>query len=78
VKILRQRQPGPSVIPRKYPERNWSVSEKVQKPNGLVEDTIPEDQSLVLNTTPGRRKIKREGSVASGTPSEAPPRLGSR
>jgi hypothetical protein len=43
------------------------VSEKVQTPNGLVEDTIPEDQSLVLNTTPGRRKIKREGSVASGS-----------
>ena len=40
-------------VPRKYPERNWSVSGKVQMPNGLVEDTIPEDQSLVLNTTQG-------------------------
>ena len=37
----------------KYPERNWSVSGKVQTPNGLVEDNIPEDQSLVLNTTLG-------------------------
>jgi len=37
-------------VPRKYPERNWSVSGKVQTPAGLVEDTIPEDQSLVLNT----------------------------
>jgi 7,8-dihydropterin-6-yl-methyl-4-(beta-D-ribofuranosyl)aminobenzene 5'-phosphate synthase len=40
-------------IPRKYPERNWSVSGKVLTPQGLVEDTIPEDQSLVLNTREG-------------------------
>jgi 7,8-dihydropterin-6-yl-methyl-4-(beta-D-ribofuranosyl)aminobenzene 5'-phosphate synthase len=40
-------------VPRRYPERNWSVSGKVQMPNGLVEDTIPEDQSLVLNTAEG-------------------------
>jgi 7,8-dihydropterin-6-yl-methyl-4-(beta-D-ribofuranosyl)aminobenzene 5'-phosphate synthase len=40
-------------VPRSYPERNWSVSGKVQMPNGLVEDTIPEDQSLVLNTAQG-------------------------
>jgi 7,8-dihydropterin-6-yl-methyl-4-(beta-D-ribofuranosyl)aminobenzene 5'-phosphate synthase len=40
-------------VPRKFPERNWSVSGKVQTPNGLIEDTIPEDQSLVLNTTQG-------------------------
>ena len=36
-------------VPRKYPERNWSVTGGVQTPAGLVEDTIPEDQSLVLN-----------------------------
>jgi 7,8-dihydropterin-6-yl-methyl-4-(beta-D-ribofuranosyl)aminobenzene 5'-phosphate synthase len=40
-------------VPRTYPERNWSVSGKVQTPAGLVEDTIPEDQSLVLNTDKG-------------------------
>jgi 7,8-dihydropterin-6-yl-methyl-4-(beta-D-ribofuranosyl)aminobenzene 5'-phosphate synthase len=40
-------------VPRKYPERNWSVSGKVQTPAGLVEDTIPEDQTLVLNTPKG-------------------------
>jgi 7,8-dihydropterin-6-yl-methyl-4-(beta-D-ribofuranosyl)aminobenzene 5'-phosphate synthase len=40
-------------VPRKYPERNWSVTGKVQTPNGLVEDSIPEDQSLVLNTPQG-------------------------
>jgi 7,8-dihydropterin-6-yl-methyl-4-(beta-D-ribofuranosyl)aminobenzene 5'-phosphate synthase len=40
-------------VPRKFPERNWSTSGKVQTPNGLVEDTVPEDQSLVLDTTQG-------------------------
>jgi 7,8-dihydropterin-6-yl-methyl-4-(beta-D-ribofuranosyl)aminobenzene 5'-phosphate synthase len=40
-------------VPRKYPERNWSTTGKVQTPAGLVEDTIPEDQSLVLNTPEG-------------------------
>jgi 7,8-dihydropterin-6-yl-methyl-4-(beta-D-ribofuranosyl)aminobenzene 5'-phosphate synthase len=29
-------------IPRPYPERNWSVTGKVQTPSGLVEDNIPE------------------------------------
>jgi len=40
-------------VPRIYPERNWSTTGKVQTPAGLVEDTIPEDQSLVLNTAKG-------------------------
>ena len=40
-------------VPRKYPERNWSAAIKVQTPAGLVEDNIPEDQSLVLNTAQG-------------------------
>ena len=40
-------------VPRKYPEHNWSSTGKVQTPTGLVEDTIPDDQSLVLNTPKG-------------------------
>jgi 7,8-dihydropterin-6-yl-methyl-4-(beta-D-ribofuranosyl)aminobenzene 5'-phosphate synthase len=40
-------------ITRKYPEKNWSALGKVMTPTGLVEDTIPEDLSLVLNTTRG-------------------------
>jgi len=40
-------------VPRTYPERNWSVKGKVKTPEGLVEDTIPEDQSLILNTPKG-------------------------
>ncbi len=40
-------------VPRQYPERNWSVTGKVQTPSGLVEDNVPEDQSLVFNTAKG-------------------------
>jgi 7,8-dihydropterin-6-yl-methyl-4-(beta-D-ribofuranosyl)aminobenzene 5'-phosphate synthase len=40
-------------IPRPYPERNWSGSGKIRTPGGIVEDTIPEDTALVLDTTRG-------------------------
>lgn len=40
-------------VPRVYPERNWDAAGKVQTPAGLVEDNIPEDQSLVINTPQG-------------------------
>jgi 7,8-dihydropterin-6-yl-methyl-4-(beta-D-ribofuranosyl)aminobenzene 5'-phosphate synthase len=40
-------------VPRVFPEHNWSVKGKVETPAGLVEDNIPEDQSLVINTAKG-------------------------
>jgi 7,8-dihydropterin-6-yl-methyl-4-(beta-D-ribofuranosyl)aminobenzene 5'-phosphate synthase len=40
-------------ITRKYLEKNWDEAGEVMTPAGLVEDTIPEDLSLVLNTTRG-------------------------
>ncbi len=40
-------------VPRTYPERNWSVKGKVKTAEGLVEDTVPEDQSLLINTPKG-------------------------
>lgn len=40
-------------VPRAHPERNWSTTGKIKSPIGLVEDTIPEDQSLVFNTEKG-------------------------
>jgi 7,8-dihydropterin-6-yl-methyl-4-(beta-D-ribofuranosyl)aminobenzene 5'-phosphate synthase len=40
-------------VPRKYPEKNWSGTGKMQTPEGLVEDNLPEDQSLVINTDKG-------------------------
>ncbi len=40
-------------VPRKYPERNWSGRGQVLTADGLAEDTIPEDSSLVLDTERG-------------------------
>jgi len=40
-------------VPRPFPERNWSGSGKVLTPAGLVEDTVPEDQSVIVETTKG-------------------------
>jgi 7,8-dihydropterin-6-yl-methyl-4-(beta-D-ribofuranosyl)aminobenzene 5'-phosphate synthase len=40
-------------VPRLHPERNWSAVGRVLSPAGAVEDTIPEDQSLVFDTHPG-------------------------
>jgi 7,8-dihydropterin-6-yl-methyl-4-(beta-D-ribofuranosyl)aminobenzene 5'-phosphate synthase len=40
-------------VPRTHPERNWSGTTRVQTPAGWVEDTIPEDMSLVLDTDKG-------------------------
>lgn len=40
-------------VPRKYPERNWNGSGKVNAPAGMVEDNLPEDMALVFNTAQG-------------------------
>ena len=40
-------------VPRLHPERNWSGGGRVQSPDGLTEDTIPEDMSLVFDTPSG-------------------------
>ncbi len=40
-------------VPRVHPERNWSGRGQVRAPDGLVEDTVPEDQSLVIDTDQG-------------------------
>lgn len=40
-------------VPRVHPERNWSVRGQVRAEQGLTEDTIPEDQSLVFDTEHG-------------------------
>ncbi len=42
-------------VPRPYPEKNWSPGVKLHNPAGpgLVEDTIPEDQALVLDSDQG-------------------------
>jgi 7,8-dihydropterin-6-yl-methyl-4-(beta-D-ribofuranosyl)aminobenzene 5'-phosphate synthase len=41
-------------VPRTHPERNWSGASRIQTPGATaVEDTIPEDMSLVLDTGRG-------------------------
>jgi 7,8-dihydropterin-6-yl-methyl-4-(beta-D-ribofuranosyl)aminobenzene 5'-phosphate synthase len=45
-------------VPRVHPERNWSRPSggeggRVQTPDGLVEDNVPEDTSLVVDTAEG-------------------------
>jgi 7,8-dihydropterin-6-yl-methyl-4-(beta-D-ribofuranosyl)aminobenzene 5'-phosphate synthase len=40
-------------VPRVFPEKNWSGVGRVASPAGEVEDTIPEDQSLVFVTERG-------------------------
>ena len=43
-------------VPRPFPERNWSISPGslgVQTPQGLREDNVPDDQSVIVNTAKG-------------------------
>lgn len=40
-------------IPRIHPERNWTRFEKIRNEDGLLEDTIPEDQAMVIDTPEG-------------------------
>jgi 7,8-dihydropterin-6-yl-methyl-4-(beta-D-ribofuranosyl)aminobenzene 5'-phosphate synthase len=40
-------------VPRTHPERNWSGNARVKTAGGLVEDNLPEDMSLVLDTARG-------------------------
>jgi len=40
-------------VPRPHPERNWSGSRLLQTSAGPAEDTIPEDSSVVVETTEG-------------------------
>lgn len=42
------------LVPRNYPERNWNPGMQLRLPDGsLVEDNLPEDQSLVIDTDKG-------------------------
>ena len=40
-------------VPRVHPERNWSVAGRVRSDAGDVEDTVPEDMTLVVQTDQG-------------------------
>ena len=40
-------------IPRVHPEKNWSPVARIERDGSLEEDTIPEDQALVIRTPKG-------------------------
>ncbi len=40
-------------VPRLHPERNWSRTGMLQTPGGPVEDNVPEDSSIVVQTGEG-------------------------
>lgn len=40
-------------VPRTHPEKNWSVSGQLQTPSGPIEDNVPEDSSIVVQTAQG-------------------------
>ena len=40
-------------IPRVHPERNWSRTLRLQTPSGPVDDTIPEDSSILIQSSQG-------------------------
>ena len=40
-------------VARRHPERNFAKSSRIVTPDGSIDDTIPEDQSLVVHTTDG-------------------------
>jgi 7,8-dihydropterin-6-yl-methyl-4-(beta-D-ribofuranosyl)aminobenzene 5'-phosphate synthase len=41
-------------VPRAHPEKNWTINRKIRQKNGvLVDDNLPEDMSLVLDTDKG-------------------------
>jgi 7,8-dihydropterin-6-yl-methyl-4-(beta-D-ribofuranosyl)aminobenzene 5'-phosphate synthase len=40
-------------IPRKYPEKNWGTRGTVKTPAGVVQDNVPEDQALIIDTDQG-------------------------
>ena len=40
-------------VPRVHPERNWSSVGKVRTSGGDIEDTVPEDMTLVIQTAQG-------------------------
>jgi 7,8-dihydropterin-6-yl-methyl-4-(beta-D-ribofuranosyl)aminobenzene 5'-phosphate synthase len=40
-------------VPRVHPERNWSTTGRLQLPGGPVEDNVPEDTAIAINTRNG-------------------------
>jgi 7,8-dihydropterin-6-yl-methyl-4-(beta-D-ribofuranosyl)aminobenzene 5'-phosphate synthase len=53
-------------VPRTFPERNWGGSTKIAGPDGLTEDTLPEDQALLVRTPAGLSVVTGCGHAGIG------------
>jgi 7,8-dihydropterin-6-yl-methyl-4-(beta-D-ribofuranosyl)aminobenzene 5'-phosphate synthase len=53
-------------VARKYPERNWPKGSRIVTAEGTVEDTIPEDLSLVVDTGEGLLVVTGCGHAGIG------------
>jgi 7,8-dihydropterin-6-yl-methyl-4-(beta-D-ribofuranosyl)aminobenzene 5'-phosphate synthase len=53
-------------VARRYPERNWPKGARLVTRDGTVEDTIPEDQSLIVDTGDGLVVITGCGHAGIG------------
>jgi 7,8-dihydropterin-6-yl-methyl-4-(beta-D-ribofuranosyl)aminobenzene 5'-phosphate synthase len=53
-------------VARRYPERNWAKGASITSASGLVEDTIPEDMSLVIDAEGGLIVITGCGHAGIG------------
>ena len=47
------RRLGQRPVPRPHSERNWPHAGRIKSPQGIVEDSIPEDMSLYIDTPQG-------------------------
>ena len=53
-------------VARRYPERNWAKGSSIMSASGPVEDTIPEDMSLVIDAQEGLIVITGCGHAGIG------------
>lgn len=53
-------------VPRRFPERNWSGSTRIAGPKGLTDDTLPEDQALLVRTPRGLSLVTGCGHAGIG------------
>lgn len=53
-------------VARRYPERNWTTRARLVTAAGLVEDTLPEDQALIVRTARGLTVLTGCGHAGIG------------
>ena len=53
-------------VPRRYNERNWSGSTRIMDGTSSVEDTLPEDQALIVSTARGLTIVTGCGHAGIG------------